>query len=312
MFLHQNIKTFEEIIENTHRCIGINKSLIEKDYYVFLLLKLIVHKQTNDKDQEIVFKGGTSLSKAYNIIQRFSEDIDLCLPQDKIKSAGARKRLTNAITTSINDLGLELYSIRNIERSGVYNDIRGNYNSITSDAPIESYIKVETVHRIKEYPVEKRLISSYITDYINTHIGNEALQAFHLEPFYVNTVSLYRTFIDKLFAIADYYLEDKVTRYSRHIYDLYKLINTIDWNNIQLVGNLRELLNQVQLERQPSKGCLSAQQNVDLAAVIYQSLTTDFYMQDYMAITQYILLEQVDYYTCKQAILKLLQSKILL
>ena len=54
-------------------------AIIEKDYYVTLVLKEIA-----TRNPDIVFKGGTSLSKCYKIIDRFSEDIDLNIKEHLI------------------------------------------------------------------------------------------------------------------------------------------------------------------------------------------------------------------------------------
>ena len=67
MFLHENKELFEEIIFNTSDFYNLPISIIEKDYYVTLFLKRIRDLQPN-----IIFKGGTSLSKCYKIINRFS------------------------------------------------------------------------------------------------------------------------------------------------------------------------------------------------------------------------------------------------
>lgn len=53
---------------------NIAPALIEKDYYVTLILKRL-----NEEIPGLLFKGGTSLSKCYKLIDRFSEDIDLTL-----------------------------------------------------------------------------------------------------------------------------------------------------------------------------------------------------------------------------------------
>lgn len=308
MYLHSNKATFASFIDETSRYYGINFSLVEKDYYVFMTLKLIVEKCGS----EAVFKGGTSLSKAYGIIQRFSEDIDLCLPPDKIKTDGARKRLTTAITNSMDELGLTPCSTRRIERRGIYNDIRGSYESVSVKSFVEPYIKVETAHRIKEYPFENRLISSYVSDYLASCSHGELIKQCGLEPFYVATVSMYRTFIDKLFAIADYYLAGKNYKYSRHLYDLYKIINVINWNDIILVDNLRQLLEQVRLERINSKTCLSVQGNVPLKTLINEVLTSDFFMNDYNKVTGPILFDNITYEMCKITILNLINSSIIM
>ncbi len=54
---------------------GLREAVIEKDYFVTEALR-IVQQAAGDK---IIFKGGTSLSKGWNLIQRFSEDIDIFL-----------------------------------------------------------------------------------------------------------------------------------------------------------------------------------------------------------------------------------------
>lgn len=76
MLLHKNVVLFNELINATESKIGLLVFQIEKDHYVSLFLK-----ELNKYNQTIpiVFKGGTSLSKCYNIINRFSEDIDISL-----------------------------------------------------------------------------------------------------------------------------------------------------------------------------------------------------------------------------------------
>lgn len=70
--LHNNNELFKQIILRTSEDTGIKAAIIEKDYYVTLFLKSIVNELP-----DIIFKGGTSLSKCYKLIDRFSEDIDL-------------------------------------------------------------------------------------------------------------------------------------------------------------------------------------------------------------------------------------------
>ena len=55
---------------------GVNQIAIEKDWWVTVTLKALF--QTDCRDS-LIFKGGTSLSKGFNIIERFSEDIDLAI-----------------------------------------------------------------------------------------------------------------------------------------------------------------------------------------------------------------------------------------
>lgn len=71
MYLHNDKDLFTEVITEANAQTGIAESIIEKDYYVTMILKLLAKS-----NPDIVFKGGTSLSKCFHLINRFSEDID--------------------------------------------------------------------------------------------------------------------------------------------------------------------------------------------------------------------------------------------
>lgn len=66
-----------QIIRNASQKIGVNEVIIEKDYWVCFVLNYLFSKST--WKNSLTFKGGTSLSKCFNLIHRFSEDIDLIL-----------------------------------------------------------------------------------------------------------------------------------------------------------------------------------------------------------------------------------------
>ena len=99
MRLHENKGLFKEYITTISQAMNyLDPSIVEKDYYVTLFLKKIVEIQPN-----IIFKGGTSLSKCYKVINRFSEDIDLNVDTELIKlTEGGRKKLKK-------DMGINWY-----------------------------------------------------------------------------------------------------------------------------------------------------------------------------------------------------------
>ena len=73
MYLHkENRELFRDVILVTSEKLGISEDIVEKDYYVTLILKKL-----SGIEYPAVFKGGTSLSKAFHVIDRFSEDIDI-------------------------------------------------------------------------------------------------------------------------------------------------------------------------------------------------------------------------------------------
>lgn len=74
MKLHTNIQDFTELIRLTATHFNILPEFIEKDYWIVLILSRLSQSPYADS---VVFKGGTSLTKGYRIINRFSEDIDI-------------------------------------------------------------------------------------------------------------------------------------------------------------------------------------------------------------------------------------------
>ncbi|WP_288620414.1 nucleotidyl transferase AbiEii/AbiGii toxin family protein [uncultured Eubacterium sp.] len=86
MYLHEDNILFKELIEQVSEETNRTAVIIEKDYYVTLILRLLAKELPN-----VVFKGGTSLSKGYHAINRFSEDIDITF--DEHISEARRKKL---------------------------------------------------------------------------------------------------------------------------------------------------------------------------------------------------------------------------
>ena len=76
-FARRSDKERQEGFQIVAPMMKMNEGIIEKDFYVVLILELLFHHSKFGKS--FAFKGGTSLSKGYNIIKRFSEDIDLVM-----------------------------------------------------------------------------------------------------------------------------------------------------------------------------------------------------------------------------------------
>lgn len=93
VYLHEDREQFLQALRLTYKQTRQMMQIIEKDYYVTVLLKLLA-----EKIPFIVFKGGTSLSKCHKVIRRFSEDIDLTI--DVSLSQGQKKKVKKAILDS--------------------------------------------------------------------------------------------------------------------------------------------------------------------------------------------------------------------
>lgn len=93
MKLHEDKFAFLNIINLIHEDSSIRADILEKDYYVTLLLRELAGKQVT---LPAYFKGGTALYKAQKSIRRFSEDIDLTVCIDNCSNSQAKKRLEMA------------------------------------------------------------------------------------------------------------------------------------------------------------------------------------------------------------------------
>ena len=111
-----------------------------------------------------------------------------------------------------------------------------------------------------------------------------------LGRFSMNLQSLERTYIDKVFALCDYYLQGRSKRCSRHLYDIYKLTPLIKFDEgfAILIGEVRKHRSRMQV-------CPSAKEAVDVSAVIMEFCDNSFYREDYQDITSYFAADAVPY-----------------
>ena len=129
---------------------------------------------------------------------------------------------------------------------------------------------------------------------------------YDLIPYDVRVQSITRTFIDKIFAICDYYETMSTRRTSRHLYDLHKLLPNITFDE-----KFYTLFSNVTLERRIGdlEKCISCSEGYDLIGTLNKIVNEDFYKNDYNNVTRNLLFEEVKYEEClnslKQIILKL-------
>ena len=123
--LHHNRETFEQVILRVAEDKKIAPEIIEKDYYVTLFLKKIKELQPN-----LIFKGGTSLSKCYKLINRFSEDIDLNIETEAKPTEGQRKKLKANIVSVIDEFGFVLSNPDKVHSRRDYNKYIIDYPTV--------------------------------------------------------------------------------------------------------------------------------------------------------------------------------------
>ena len=298
MRLDSDSSTFKNIINRAANSLGVLEKFVEKDYWLFLLLKEIF----KNSEREYVFKGGTSLSKCYGLINRFSEDIDISYSSNfESINSGEIKRKFKGITKAIREVGLTIKNTDKLRWNRYFNQFICPYGSSFDDNGVESNIIIELAAQTPSFPSEEREISCFIGDYLKKMNREDLVATYGLEPFLIRVQSLSRTLIDKTFAICDYYLTNRCDRHSRHIYDISKLLNVVS-----LDDDLATLFLEVREYRKRIKVCHSARNNHKLHNLINSIIVEQSFKKDYENITMKLLYEKCPYINCESALKQLL------
>ena len=247
----------EALFGQTGAALGVANTIVEKDFWVCWTLRRLFEHQKRSK-QTLVFKGGTSLSKAFGAIRRFSEDIDLSFDRTDLGYTGERDPEREGLTRKaasklIDALGADvekhiadtlLPALRSaiaahlgepavggwkLEIDGVDSQtVNFHYPTALSEvdyagmAYITPRVKLEFGARGDPWPTEQRRIQPYAAD---------EFPSFFEEPSSTVTVlSARRTFWEKVTALhAESHRPPEAATpqyFSRHYYDVAMLLDT--------------------------------------------------------------------------------------
>ena len=240
----------------------------------------------------MVFKGGTSLTKCYQILERFSEDIDISYAASEGVPGESRKRqLKKAVVSSIESIGFSVANLEETRSRRSYNCYRASYSSIYSPLlELKPELVIETYIALLPFPTVNRMADNYIYRFLKMTEQEDLAEEFDLVPFEITTQAIGRTLIDKVFAICDYYLSDKVERHSRHLYDIYKIMEYMKPD-----ASLSGIVQEVRSLREPLPVCPSAKTGVYINDVLAEIVDKEIYRQDYETITGKLLFTYVPY-----------------
>lgn len=298
MFLHEDKQVFEEVISAASEFLGRSIDIVEKDYYVTMILKLLSEHYDN-----VVFKGGTSLSKALHVITRFSEDIDITFSEHI--GGARRKKLKNVVMADISKtLNMPISNWEKLQSDRNVNAYIFDYKSmVPSNDKLTNGVKLETALGSYAFPTVEKEIDSYVFQYLKGINAESLIEKYNLQPFKMYVQAVERTFIDKIFALCDYFMEGKSTRLSRHLYDIYKLNPLIVFDE-----SFKLLFEEVRAHRAEMGVCPSAQPGVDLKKLIKEICDSDYYKADYESITSYFTSDPVDYTYAKSCLLSIAEK----
>ncbi len=271
---------WKEIIETVARELGRSEQMVEKDTIQSMFLYELAKSEL-----PFVFKGGTSLSKAYNLIDRFSEDIDLSMNRRPTQSERVKSK--ELIIDIAENLGLVLSNPEDIKSRYDYNKYVFKYESLFSVIPLE--IIIETSYYQSVYPVDKHVVGSFVGRFCLDR--NIILPVpFEAAEVMMNVQSVERTFVDKVFAVCDYKIQNMQDRDSRHLYDICKLLREVELNE-----ELDQLIDMVRDDRMQSKNNPSAQLEYFIPDMLKEIIRSRFYEPDYKNVTQKLLYEDISY-----------------
>ena len=217
---------------------------IEKDWWVTQVLRVLF---SLPYAEYMSFKGGTSLSKAWNLVERFSEDIDIAVSReylgfdgelsrtqvsDKLRRAACtfvRETLQNDVRNGLLALGIgadkftvrvNITSVSTVDPEVIYVDYQ---SGLPQSEYIAHTVKIEVSGRSMHDPIDSVPLCSLIDQYLpQTKIAMPAFEASVVVP--------ERTFLEKVMLIHEEFAkpiaEVRTERMSRHLYDLERMMRT--------------------------------------------------------------------------------------
>ena len=241
----QNEKNRSELFQGTVGKIHkFNNAIVEKDFWVCLTLDYLFNR-CKFKDR-FTFKGGTSLSKAWNVIERFSEDIDLILDWQELGYSKDEPREDRSNTQQVKFNEEANQKAEKFIRTELLETLENDFKSILKTDPVFKIDEKDKQTILFYYP--RQFSSEGIVPAIRLEIGplaawtpseNVEIQSYAAEAYpkvfkqaktVVRTVTAARTFWEKatiLHQLANM-PEGKPfkSRYSRHYYDIFRLANS--------------------------------------------------------------------------------------
>ena len=223
MKLHLDKDAFRVLIESIHNKTGYRSDVLEKDYYVVLILNELAKKQKNGLTA--YFKGGTALYKALRTTNRFSEDIDISVDTRDCSRSQNAKRLEQATKKYI--------SLVRDPNAGKTN--RSEVVAVYTYDPITAYdasdalqrfgkLKIEAASFTISEPVDSMVVCAMIYDLASDEQKQILEAQYEVRPFSIQTISMERIFVDKIFAAEAYVRKSseshRAFEAAKHIYDL--------------------------------------------------------------------------------------------
>lgn len=224
MILHKDNIIFKDLMLNASLHLSIPIAFVEKDYWITLVLSRLAKSRYVD---ESVFKGGTSLSKGYNLIERFSEDVDIAIINDKDKTGNEIKTIIRTIEKEITP------DLKELQVDGVTSKGSRFRKSVfeyvtTENGNSNNKLIVEINSFANPFPYQRLTIHSMVFDFLMQTSNEKYIEQYNLQSFEVNVLSKEQTLLEKMASLIRFSFKvnavESISEKIRHFYDLYYLI----------------------------------------------------------------------------------------
>ena len=249
MTLDNNTQQFSDAIRAASERLNIAAIYIEKDYWI---TKILQQLSRTPQANNIVWKGGTSLSKGYGLIDRFSSDIDVAVLADGMNGNQIKtliSKVNKGMTKGIPETDMPGKTSKGSRYRKTYHSYKSTL--IENDSRMQllgNYVIVEINSFANPFPYVRLTIENFITQFLRETDKEELIEKWDMVPFELNVLDKRRTVCEKLVSLLRFSftpqpiegLKEKI----RHFYDLHALSNDQEcrtYLNSDFVSDLNEL-----------------------------------------------------------------------
>ncbi|WP_277213155.1 nucleotidyl transferase AbiEii/AbiGii toxin family protein [Isoptericola croceus] len=227
----------EALVARTAAARGLPAPYVEKDFWVTEVLRAASVDRTvgmpdgSTAPVVFLFKGGTSLSRVFGIVDRFSEDVDLLAVFPDGAAANARHKVLKQVDTDVTaQLGLTKSDVTiGASTTGVKRYTTYHYPVAEYDEGLKEGVLLELGSRGGTYPAGPHSYRSMVADYAITELGETEDTWEEFASFTVNVLAPERTLLEKVAAVHDAAVRSDteiLLKHGRHFYDIDRLLNT--------------------------------------------------------------------------------------
>ena len=233
--LRDNLDDLEALVGVTAEAFDIPSAYVEKDFWVTEVLRAASVERTvalpdgSTAPTTFTFKGGTSLSRVFGIIERFSEDVDLLAVFPTAATANARHKVLKEVDQAVRShLALANTQVHiGSSTTGIKRYTTYLYPTRNSDRSLKEGVLLELGSRGGTQPSATHIYRSLVAEHAITALGASTGMWEEFAEFAVNVLAPERTLFEKLAAVHDAATRDDrdaLLKHGRHFHDIHSLL----------------------------------------------------------------------------------------